>query len=147
MDFILYDDIFVVTKMVAFEKIFGYEAFYKEKATDMVTALDKNQVPGLDYQVVFPDLPSVKGKIQKSTRIAHSFLSAKKNEYFKKISFGKLEDLNGRHKLDLKPDADTKQWEVDGDSNLMTIAQVLNDDYGISQLTIYEYLTFSKEKI
>jgi hypothetical protein len=147
IDFLLHENTFVVTKMVAFEKLFGYEAFYKEKATDMVTTLYENQVPGLDYQVVFPNLPQIKENIQKSTRIAHKLYSANKNGYFKEISFASLEDLNGRHKLDLKLDAASKKWEVDGDANLMTIAQVLNDDYGKSQLTTYEYLSFSKEKI
>ena len=147
MDFLLYEDTFVVTQMVAFEKLFGYETFYKQHAADLVTALNDNQIPGLDYKVVFRNLPHVKSKIQESTRVAHKLYSAQKNGYYKQIHFDKLEKLNDRYVLRLDLDATTKEWRVREDSNLYVVSQILNDDYGISQLTELEYLALFKERL
>lgn len=150
MDFLLYEDTFVVTKMVAFEKVFGYEAFYKENATDLVKNLKKETFPGLDYQVKFKSdksLKSMMNKIQTSTRIAHKLYSAKKNGYFKKIKFDKLEELNNNYGFGLALNPATKEWEIKEDSNLSVVSQILNDDYGISQLTELEYLALMKELI
>ena len=150
MDFLLYEGTFVVTKMVAFEKAFGYEAFYKENAADLVTSLEKDIFPDLDYRVKFSSpegLKSTMGKIQKSTRIAHKLYSAKKNGYFKKIKFEKLEKLSQHYRMDLALDAEKKEWTIEDDSNLFIVSQILNDDYGISQLTDIEYLALMKERL
>jgi len=145
MDFLLYEDTFVVTKMSAFEKIFGYEEFYKNNAEQFVNELAVGKIDGLDYSIKFSDIESVNVKIAKSTRFAHKLYSAKSNGYYKRIDYSRLADLSARYNFELQLDDEKKGWTIDENSNLQVMAQILNDDYERSQLTEIEYLAMGKE--
>ena len=81
------------------------------------------------------------------TRLAHKLYSSRKNSYFKKINYDKLVNLNEKHKLGLKLNRANREWIIDEDLDLQVMAQILNDDYELSQLTDNEYIASAKEKI
>ncbi len=147
MDFLFYKKTFIVTKMSSFERIFGFEDFYKTTASQLANDLAAGLIPDLDYNIEFIDIDSVNTEINESTRLAHKFYSARTNGYYKDIAFKKLIDLEDKYRFGLTLNRSTKKWIIDEHSNLTIVASILNDDYELSQLTPNEYLSFSKEKL
>lgn len=148
MDFLLYEEtIVVVKKMSAFEKIFGYEEFYINNATQFVEDLAESKIAGLDFGIKLIGVDHLNEKIAKSTRFAHKLYSAKSNEYFKRITFSQLVHLNNRYGFGLQLDKKKKELIINENLDPQVMAEILNDDYGISQLTEIHYKMMGKEMI
>lgn len=147
MDLMFYRGTLLVTKTASFENIFDYEEYYKNKATSLVRELSAHKMNGPDYTLRIIDIGAVKNEINMHTRLAHKLYSSRKNSYFKKINYDKLVGLNQKHKLGLKLDSAKHEWIIDEDLDLQVMAQILNDDYELSQLTDNEYIASAKEKI
>ncbi|MCX6168657.1 MAG: DUF4868 domain-containing protein [Ignavibacteriales bacterium] len=147
MDFLYYKNTFIVSKMSAFERVFGFHEYYKNVANELVCALTAQKSVGQDCKIIFEDTDDVKIKIDTNTRLAHKLFSANKNNYYKNIYYKKLVALNKKYQLKLKLKDDQKEWFVDKDADLKVVARVLNDDYEISQITDIEYLVDSKEVV
>lgn len=148
MDFLLYKNTFIVTKMFSFEKIFNYEDFYRKKASELLNDLAAEKIPKLKDIIIFADLDDITKAVNKNTPLAHKFYSAQKKRYCEEIDHDKLADLKARHdEIDIDLDPKTRKWIINASSNLQAVARVLNDDYELSQLTDYEYLVHSKEEL
>ena len=145
MDFFYYKNTFIVSKMSAFERTFGFHEYYKNAAIALVGELTTQKVTGSDCKIVFKNTDDVNLKIDSSTRLAYKLFSAKRNNYYKKINYSKLVKLNEKYKFDLNLDDNKKEWLVDEKSDLKVVARVLNDDYEVSQITDIEYIVDSKE--
>ena len=147
MDFMYFKNTFIVTRMSSFERIFGYEEFYKESANELIAQLKESEVDGMNYSVKFSDIESVSIKINGSTRLAHKLYSAKVNEYYKKIDYKKLVDLNQKHNFQLSLNDSNREWSIDENTDLNIMARILNDDYERSLLTDNEYIAMGKETL
>ena len=145
MDFFYYKDTFIVSKMSAFERTFGFHDYYKNGAIALISALTSEKVLGYDCKIVFENEDAVNLQIDSNTRLAHKLFSAQRNNYFKKIHYSKLVALNKKYNFNLHLDDNDKKWLVDDNADLKVVARVLNDDYEISQITDIEYIVDSKE--
>jgi len=147
MDFVYYKDTFIVENTYSFEKIFGYEEYYKESACNLVEEFDENKIPDSKISIQFEDKDDVISKIQSNTMLARKIFAALSNGSYKELDFDKLIDLNKRYGFGLHLDRVKKQWMIDRQLDLTTFARILNDEYNRSQITPYEYVVSKKVKI
>lgn len=145
MDLMYYQDTLVVTKMPSFEHIFGYEEYYRKNAVTLVQDLSLYGLAGLKFKIF--DIGAVDDKIFTNTRLAHKLYSASVNRYYTKIDYKKLQCLNKKYDLHLNLNKQTQEWIIDDKSDLQIMAQILNDDYELSQLTDNEYIAIGKEQL
>jgi hypothetical protein len=147
MDFFYYKNSFIVTNMSSFEKIFGFEEFYKNNAVELVRELNCKEITGLNYSICFTNIEAINIRINESTRLAHKIYSARINSYYKQLDYNKLVDISSRYNWNLNLNAKNKEWIIDDNSDLQIMARILNDDYERSQLTDNEYIAIGKDKL
>ncbi|MGD0781175.1 MAG: Kiwa anti-phage protein KwaB-like domain-containing protein [Dehalococcoidales bacterium] len=147
MELLYFKKTFIATRIAPFEKIFGYEEYYKKCACQLIEDLALKHIPEFKIDMQFENMDDVIHKIQSNIFLAHKFHVAQYNGYYKEMDFSKLEDLDKRYSLGLNLDKVAKKWIIDEHLDLWIIASILNDEYDRSQITPNEYIVFKKRQL